>query len=587
MDYVDSDARTARIGGLDPRYAGVSFDGVGMASAPSASFGASSRQFEFEQASINGIESIEISKTSTASMDADTPAGRINLRSRSAFDRKGRDLTAQLTFTGNQYTMDLRQTRGPYEGSDYKIRPGFVFTYADAFKGRFGVQLTLGANTVATEQAGVTHTFNYANAARGPVITQIAFRDAPSSPPAPPSTSPPTTSSARTSPSRCAPRARISTTAPTTGRCSSSSTRPRSPGSTLTDLTALATANANTRLNLTTSRRNKINNTVSYVPKLEYKRGDLQLTLGGGYSRSRTAYEQFTQGYFQAATTRLTRMSWRGVRSSTTDGDWSFTQLAGLPWIDPLSYNRTDAFTNNATINPQSAATRLWVGYLDAKKTVNELPACRCSSAPALKSKLSVYDLEKNGALQYTYVGAAGSMVAPTTILPTYRISRVQPPVGGNIVRLGIPMTDPYATVPPLPGEPVPLRAQHCHQPRQRVLQFALGEGADRCRVRRDEFPLGRAAPQPGPAGRAHHAPSAHDRPRCPTRSAPAPASSRTRFRLSTTSTAQGQRSEKDTAATKTPSSAAAPSGPCPATFICSSPPASRSAGRATATSPA
>jgi iron complex outermembrane receptor protein len=179
MDYVDSDARTARIGGLDPRYAGVSFDGVGMASAPSASFGASSRQFEFEQASINGIESIEISKTSTASMDADTPAGRINLRSRSAFDRKGRDLTAQLTFTGNQYTMDLRQTRGPYEGSDYKIRPGFVFTYADAFKGRFGVQLTLGANTVATEQAGVTHTFNYANAARGPVITQIAFRDAP------------------------------------------------------------------------------------------------------------------------------------------------------------------------------------------------------------------------------------------------------------------------------------------------------------------------------------------------------------------------------------------------------------------------
>jgi hypothetical protein len=33
---------------------------------------------------------------------------------------------------------------------------------------------------------------------------------------------------------------------------------------------------------------NKVNTTVTYVPKLEYKRDDLTLTLGGGYSRSRT-----------------------------------------------------------------------------------------------------------------------------------------------------------------------------------------------------------------------------------------------------------------------------------------------------------
>ncbi|MES2692699.1 MAG: carboxypeptidase regulatory-like domain-containing protein, partial [Verrucomicrobiota bacterium] len=50
MDYVDSDARTARISGLDPRYASVSVDGMTMASAPSASFGGDTRQFEFEQA---------------------------------------------------------------------------------------------------------------------------------------------------------------------------------------------------------------------------------------------------------------------------------------------------------------------------------------------------------------------------------------------------------------------------------------------------------------------------------------------------------------------------------------------------------
>jgi len=444
MDYVDSDARTARIGGLDPRYAGVSVDGMTMASAPSASFAGNTRQFEFEQASINGIESIEISKTSTASMDADSPAGRINLRSRSAFDRKGREITAQLTLTGNQYTLDLKKTPGPYDRDDYKIRPGFVFTYAEAFRGRFGVQLTLGGNTVATEQAGVTHTFNYANPAR-PVITNITFRDAPKL-----STrgsfnlttdykiNPHLSVSLRTSASHFDDG--------TNARQIAFIVNPAqvTPDSTLTDMTALATANANTRLNYTTSRRNKINNTITYTPKLEYKRGDLQLTLGGGYSRSRTAYEQLTKGYFQAVTSRLTRMSWRGTRTSTTDGDWNLTQLSGLPWTDPLSFNRADALANNATANPNSARHQLWIGYLDARKNVTML-GLPVQLGAGLKTKLSVYDLEKNGNLQWTYVGAAGSALAPTTVIPTMTRFPYDAKVGGNISMLGIPLADPYA----------------------------------------------------------------------------------------------------------------------------------------------
>jgi TonB-dependent receptor len=62
------------------------------------------------------------------------------------------------------------------------------------------------------------------------------------------------------------------------------------------------------------------------------------------------------------------------------------------------------------------------------------------------KTKLAVYDLEKNGALQWTYVGAAGSMTAPTTILPTTRLLPYDARVGGNIGTIGIPLTDPYAT---------------------------------------------------------------------------------------------------------------------------------------------
>jgi TonB-dependent receptor len=447
MDYVDSDARAARIGGLEPRYASVSVDGMTMASAPSASFGADSRQFEFEQASIVGTDSIEINKTTTASMDADSPAGRINMRSRSAFDRRRREITATFSLTGNEYSWDYRRTPGPYDKDDYKVRPSFVFTYAEAFRQKFGVALSLGGNTVATEQAGVTHTYSYADAARGPVLNQIAFRDAPKL----------TTRGSLTLTTDYKFSPYLSFSLRTAGSHFNDGTNLRqiaffvnpaqvTPGSSVTDVTALATANANTRVQYTTSRRNKLNSTLTYVPRLDYKRGDFTLTLGGGYSRSRTAYEQLTEGYFQAVTHRLTRMSWRGVRSSATDGDWQLSQLGGRPWSDPASYNRDEAnYTNNVSATPQSATNQLWIGYLDAKKTVNLLGLPVQFGAGA-KVKQAVYDLEKNGALQWTYVGAAGSITAPTTILPITRLFPFDARVGGNIGPINIPLTDPYAT---------------------------------------------------------------------------------------------------------------------------------------------
>ena len=447
MDYVDSDARTARISGLDPRYASVSVDGMQMATAASGSFDAAGRSFEFEQSSINGIEAIEINKTTTASMDADSPAGRINMRSRSAFDRKRREITATLSLTGNEYSWSFKKTPGPYEGDAYKVRPGFIFSYGEAFKGRFGINLTLGANTVATEQSGVTHQFNYSQPARGPLITQMTFRDAPKL-----STR---ASINLTTDYKLTPHLAISLR--TAGSHFDDGTNNRqflfvvnpaqiTPDSSLTSVTAQATANANTRLQLQTSRRNKLNDTVTYTPKLEYKRGDLNLTLGGGYSRSRTAYEQMTEGYFQAVTNRLTRMSWQAQRSSLTSGDWQLRQLSGLPWNDPASFNRADAFTNNVTANPEAGQHRLWIGYLDAKKTV-EVLGLPIQFGAGLKSKLSVYDLEKSGNLQYTYVGAAGSMTAPTTVLPTVTRYPYDPKTNSNVGDLGIPLPDVYTTL--------------------------------------------------------------------------------------------------------------------------------------------
>jgi hypothetical protein len=152
MNYTDADARSAQLAGLDSRYTGVSIDGMTMASASSANFG-NARSFQFEQASINSIEAIEINKTLTASMDADSPAGVINMRSKSAFDRKGREIIAHVILSACPYELSLKKTAGPDDDFHHKIRPGGTFSYAESFGGRFGVQVNLGHSTIWHEQA--------------------------------------------------------------------------------------------------------------------------------------------------------------------------------------------------------------------------------------------------------------------------------------------------------------------------------------------------------------------------------------------------------------------------------------------------
>jgi hypothetical protein len=88
----------------------------------------------------------------------------------------------------------------------------------------------------------------------------------------------------------------------------------------------------------------------------------------------------------------------------------------------------------------------VYVGYLDAKKTISvfELPI---QLGAGWKTKQSVYDVEKNGNLQWTYVGAAGSQTAPTTILPTVTRYPYDPKSGGNVSALGLPLPDVYTTL--------------------------------------------------------------------------------------------------------------------------------------------
>ena len=163
VEYVDGVSRGPRIGGLDQSYVGVTMDGASIASADAfvsygatlnGSTGGQSRSVGFEQMPITAIESVEISRTSSADMDASSPAGTINMKTRRAFDRKGRRLDWQVSMSANSGTMTTQKGYGLDDVPRYVIRPNYQLDYSDVFlnqrlgirlAGRHPVRLGIGA----------------------------------------------------------------------------------------------------------------------------------------------------------------------------------------------------------------------------------------------------------------------------------------------------------------------------------------------------------------------------------------------------------------------------------------------------------
>ena len=442
IDYTQSDARAARIGGLDPKYVGISIDGMRMANAASGSFGSASRGFEFEQASINSIESIDVSKTLTASMDADAPAGSINLKSKSAFERKGREVVADVTVAANTYAMYLHKSPGPDDGMHYKVFPGLKLSYAESFAGRFGVQLNIGTNIVYTEQENGTTNYDFSNPTRGPFITNVSFRVGPKM-------TRRDSFGANFDYKICD---RLLFALRTAGShlndeyinrtiAFQASAAPIDPASTLTKVLAQPTANANTRLEESQGHRNRLNDTVTYTPKLVYRMGDLSLTGGGGYSRSRTHYVDVNGGFFNNVIARITRMSWMAERDATNQPGWRMTQLSGRSWSDPASFGRDDANANNIRSREFAGQNQVFMGHFDAKKTFNVggLPVVFMSG---VKTRLTTHDVEWDNSAQWTYVGANGAQTDPTTAFPIYQRVGFDPKIGGNMGALNLPYVD-------------------------------------------------------------------------------------------------------------------------------------------------
>lgn len=136
--YVGADVRSVQIRGIDGALNSVTMDGDRMASSQSAGAG---RTFEFEQASLNNIETIEVTKAPTPDMDADSIGGNVNIVSKSAFDRnQPRSFNYSIggVWRPKYYTRSDNWLREPIKN----VGPSLNFSYAD----RLGAEKRIGVS---------------------------------------------------------------------------------------------------------------------------------------------------------------------------------------------------------------------------------------------------------------------------------------------------------------------------------------------------------------------------------------------------------------------------------------------------------
>jgi TonB-dependent receptor len=430
LEYAESDTRTVHIRGLPSKYAAVTFDGDRMSNAASSNLG-TGRAFEFEQVSINSVDSIEVNKTISADMDADAVAGSINLKSKSALNRKGRYIGWQVNAVANSYEMSLGHGTGPGDERTRKILPGGLLEYSESFlDGKFGVAATISESNMFNEQYRVQNTYDNVPTASRPVSVvpvTIRIKDGPKF-------------TERTAASLnldyklnrytiLSLRSQynlydaefhnrqilINATRATLNAASNATTM-------ITDPTTSNTV----RVVLGGNSQNKYGNTGSISPAIEYKRDNLSIDAKVTFSQSINHYDDLAKGFFYNYDAWLYPLTYRLDRSGADSKSWNLTQLSGRD-LYALSSYQSSAQTNIVNSQPRSSRDQQWAGKLDAKWTAPwRVPTY---FKAGLKSREENYRLA-NYNLSWTYVGPNNDRTQ--AVVPVSPIE-MNPHKGGNI----------------------------------------------------------------------------------------------------------------------------------------------------------
>src|SRR3546814_19832761 len=136
---------------------GVTLDGDSLPGANASGGAGSSRSVSFEGLSLAGIDSIEISKTTSADVDADSPAGTINIRTKRAFDRRGRSIVVQVSGSSHENLWNGTKSRpGRSVRGRKKLLPNGEINYSDVFlDSRLGVMARVAKHDPTTNRDNI------------------------------------------------------------------------------------------------------------------------------------------------------------------------------------------------------------------------------------------------------------------------------------------------------------------------------------------------------------------------------------------------------------------------------------------------
>jgi iron complex outermembrane receptor protein len=405
-DATDGTVRYVSLRGLASEYAGVTVDGMNFPSAD-ANAGPGGRSFSFEQVSLSAMDSIEVSKTISADVDASSPAGTINLKTKRAFDREGRRVSASFSLTGHSEHLTLGRGFGPGDDRQRKILPSAQFEYSAVFLNRrLGLVFSVSESNSYIQRAPTTMTYNYAPTAASPApmaltainaqdILQTVERFATS-----------LTADFKASPHLVLSlgvmynhsdvwSGQRSVNFNTGSRASAAAINGGDP------LTRFVTT-ANGTVTVTPLAVAKVGNGKSYSPKFVYTRGDLTVEGRLGLSDSTSGYNplQYRDSVYTTGGVALANVRFTAERSSLNEGDWRIAQTAGGDWSNGALYSSPVITVEDGRF----ADHRLKTGELFATLRTHRILPVEWKAGAKWKSEARKF-ANRREASNYSYVG--------------------------------------------------------------------------------------------------------------------------------------------------------------------------------------
>ena len=437
LEYVEADTRGPRLGGMASAYTSVTLDGRNIASADAftqyvafenAGAGSANRSFGFDAISINSIDSIEINRVTSAAMDASAPAGNINLKTKRAFDMKGRHISLNLGTVMNSEELTLKRTVGPNDSLGRKYRLNYDLSYSDVFFGdRLGLLVGVSESNLYNEQYRVDHTYNRAQTGtdtRPQVLTQILLKDGPKW------TERFTTTmtadfratedltlslnvifnayDARFYNRQVTMQASANNTGAATGRQHVAGDGVLSYG------TTAGSSNASRQVVFGGGNGLKFTNTITIGPSFEYRWKDF--TIDGAYqiSHSRNDYDNLAHGSVaNSPVNNLQNVGFTATRSSADEADWKFTQTGGADWADLANMTNPRISDDNRQATSDLTIAELNVRYeLPVKLPTTLQFGGKITEDSRIASNSNAYDV-------WRYVGPGGGATGSFGQYPT------------------------------------------------------------------------------------------------------------------------------------------------------------------------